>query len=119
ASPSSQNDGALDSTTTPPFTMDGGFPDGANGTLTIFPANQVVNVTYGQQTPTVQFQAILWGLPVAASFAVDRGEVANIVTASGLASPTGQVGGLVKVTATFGAQTATTTLTYVLHLVDD
>ena len=45
------------------FGGDGGFLDGASGTLTIVPANQVVNVTYGQQTPTVQFSAILWGIP--------------------------------------------------------
>ena len=112
----------VDSTTSDSsmFTMgDGGLPDGATGTLTIVPLNQIVNVTYGQQAPTVQFSAILWGSPVAASFAVDRGEVANIVTASGLASPTGVVGGLVHVTAAFGSQTATTTLTYVVQLVDD
>jgi hypothetical protein len=112
----------FDSTSSGPDVMfggDGGFLDGSNGTLTIVPPDQVVNVTYGQQTPTVQFSAILWGSAVTASFSVDRGEVANIVTGSGLASPTGQVGGLVHVTATYGSQTATTTLTYVVHLVDN
>jgi hypothetical protein len=91
----------------------------ATGTLTITPANPTVVVPYGKQSPTVTFVASEGGTNVAASFAIDLGQIGSIVAATGVMTPTGKVGGTANVTATYGSQKATTKVTVVLQLIDN
>ena len=91
----------------------------ASGTLVISPANKSIVVPYGTQAPTVTFTASEGGQNVAASFAIDLGQIGSIVAATGVMTPTGKVGGTANVTATFGAQKATTKVTVVLQLQDN
>ena len=94
---------------------DGAAPFGA---LVIAPANQTIELTYGQSTPTVTYTATMNGTAVAASFAVDRGEIAAIAS-SGVLTPTGKVGGVAHVSATYQGQAAATELTVHVDLVDN
>jgi hypothetical protein len=93
--------------------------DDASGALAIAPANQAIDVDFGKQTPTVQYTATASGHPVAASFSIDRGEIGSIDASTGVMTPTGNVGGVANVTATYQGQTATTQLTVRVHLVDN
>jgi len=88
----------------------------ASSVLTIAPANETIDVTYGQSMPTVQYTATVLGQQVAASFAIDRGEIGSMNASSGLMTPTGNVGGTAHVTATYNGQTASTTVTVRLHM---
>ncbi len=112
------------------FTNDGpsGFtaPDGGTGTgpdvngpLDIAPMNQTIDVTYGQMPDAMQFSASINGYPVGASFAIDRGEIGNIVAATGLLTPSGTIGGTANVSATFGSQRVTTQFTVHIHFLEN
>ncbi len=102
-----------------PSTPDGGssgdssvitFSD-AGPALVVTPANSVLSVVFGQQTPTAQFVATESGIPVEPAWQIDKGEVASI-DGNGLLTPTGNYGGVVTITAkapdgTTGSTTAT------------
>jgi len=96
---------------------DGSGGDGATGPLAISPANSTIVVPFGTQSPTVKFTATAGGQTVNASFSIDLAQIAGIVASTGVMTPTGKVGGTANVTATFGAQTATTKVTVVVQLV--
>jgi len=89
------------------------------GTLTIAPLNQTINVTYGSLAPTVTYHAKVGSTSVAASFSIDLGQVASIDPSTGILIPSGHIGGVANVTATFGSQTATTPITVVIELVQN
>ncbi|HEY8039472.1 MAG TPA: hypothetical protein VIF15_06745, partial [Polyangiaceae bacterium] len=90
--------------------------DDSGGSLVIAPANKTIDVAFGAQSPTVTYSATVFGQPVGASFAIDRGEIGSIDAASGVMTPTGNVGGVAKVTATYNGKTATTQVTVSLHM---
>jgi hypothetical protein len=98
---------------------DGGTGDGATGPLAIAPANKAITVTYGQHTPTVTYTATAGGLSVPASFAIDLGQIGTINPATGVMTPSGRIGGVANVTATFGGQKVSTTITVTLALADN
>ena len=93
------------------------------GPLTISPLNDTIVVTYGQQTPTVAYVAEVQGpgggQVVPASFSIDLGQVATVDPSTGILSPSGVVGGVAHVTATFGGQTASTPITVQVTLVQN
>jgi hypothetical protein len=96
-----------------------GGDGGAIGPLAITPANMVIDVNVGQQTPTVTYAATVFGNAVPASFAIDRGEIGSVNAATGVMTPTGNVGGTANITATYGGQSVATPVTVHLHLVDN
>jgi hypothetical protein len=98
---------------------DGGSGSDVNAPLAISPAQQTIDVVYGGQTPTVTFTATANGSPVAASFAIDRGEIGTIGTSTGILVPSGTVGGTATVTATYGASHVTAQVTVRVHAMDD
>jgi hypothetical protein len=109
-------------------TMTSDAGDGATepltGPLVISPTNQIVTVTYGQQTPGVTYTAYIEqsadaGTEVPASFSIDRGEIGSIVAATGAMTPAGFIGGTAHVTATYGSQTVSTPVTVVIQLVQN
>ncbi len=86
-------------------------------TLQIAPLSPTIDVDAAAPTKTTQaFTATLAGRTVGAVWSIDRGEIGSI-DATGLFTPSGTVGGAVKVTASYGSKTATTTLTVHLHAV--
>jgi hypothetical protein len=91
----------------------------ASGTLLIAPAAQTINVVYGQHSPTITYTATANGASVPATFAIDRGEIASIDAASGVMTPTGSVGGVAHVSATYRGQHASTTVTVHIDLFDN
>jgi hypothetical protein len=93
----------------------GNGPD-VNGPLAIMPADDVIDVTVGQSATNVTFVATINGNTVPASFAIDRGEMGSLVAATGVLTPSGLIGGTANVSATYGGQRVTTTLTVRLHL---
>ena len=101
--------------------LDGG--DGSTpiptGTLTIAPLNSTLTIPYGSSAQTVTFTAQVGGQSVAASFSIDLGQVAAINASTGIATPSGLIGGVAHVTATFGTQSVSTPLTVVLQLADN
>ncbi len=91
---------------------DGGG-DGATllqGPLVITPPTPSVSVTTGQAPPTVPFQATVGGTPTSVAWGIDRGELGTI-SASGVFTPAGTLGGTATITAVYGSQKATTTVT--------
>jgi hypothetical protein len=93
-------------------------PD-VNGPLAIAPADDVVDVTFGQAAQVVQFTATINGYSVPASFAIDRGEIGSLVAATGVLTPSGAIGGKANVSATYGSQRVTTAITIRLHFVQN
>jgi Tol biopolymer transport system component len=93
-----------------------GPTDAPNGTLSILPADSVIDVP---PTATVQFQAFEKGnaTPVAATWSIDSPAIGSI-DATGLFTPRGDVGGVLTVFAERGGRTATTTLTVRAHVSD-
>lgn len=91
----------------------------AGTAFAIAPLDQTIDVAFGQKTPTLQYSATIGGTPVHASFAIDRGEIADIDAASGVMTPGGKLGGKAKVTATYQNQQVTTSVTVRLHLVQN
>ncbi len=107
-----------------PFCVAGGCSSTPpTGPLTISPLNDSISVTYGQQTPTVAYvaeiQASGGGQVVPASFSIDLGQVAAIDPSTGILTPSGVVGGVAHVTATFGGQMATTSITVKVTLLQN
>ncbi len=91
--------------------IDGGGSGGTSQTqgFNVTPADQqVISVPFGTNAPTVSFNATFNGSPVAAGWAVDRGDIGTITLGNaetGVFTPTGKVGGLVKVTAGLNGET--------------
>ena len=85
-----------------------------SGLLTISPLNQTLNVTYGQPQPMVTYQAAWNGTPVAASFSIDRGELADVNAATGVLTPKATLGGSGIVTASYQGYQASTPVTILL-----
>ncbi len=93
--------------------LDAAPGDGATslkGLLTITPLAPSVTVTTGQTSSTIQFTASVGGTPTTVAWGIDRGELGTI-SATGLFTPAGTLGGTAKITAAYGSQTATTTIT--------
>jgi hypothetical protein len=71
-------------------------------------AQQVLDVAINAQTPTVSYTATVDGSPANAGWTVDKGNI-GIVAAGPSSSaefvPSGKAGGVVKLTASLGAQT--------------
>ncbi|HEV3021083.1 MAG TPA: hypothetical protein VGX76_01395, partial [Pirellulales bacterium] len=82
----------------------------STGDLLIQPAAPVLNVTAGQQMPTVTFTASYMGAQTDAVWNIDRGELGTISPA-GVFTPSGNFGGTANVTATHASLTGMTTVT--------
>ncbi|MGD0526742.1 MAG: Ig-like domain-containing protein [Polyangiaceae bacterium] len=82
-----------------------------SGPLAIAPTNATLSVPFGTQTPTVTFTATAGGVSVPASFTIDLGQIATIGASSGLLTPSGVIGGVAHVQATFGGQSVSTAIT--------
>jgi predicted small lipoprotein YifL len=91
----------------------------ANGPLVISPANKAIDVNYGQTMPRVTYTASIGGATVHASFAIDLGQIGSIDASTGVMTPTGRIGGTANVTATYGAQKASTQVTVRIHMSDN
>jgi hypothetical protein len=109
------------------FTGSGGTGGLPVSSLAISPQNPVLDVTVvdGMVTSVklgnvvenpLTFTATEGGSPVQATWSLDRGELGALVAASGAFTPSANVAGTGKVTATFGSDQATTTLTVSLHV---
>jgi hypothetical protein len=97
---------------------DGGEEGSVQGVLVIGPLAPTLTVVSGSPIPTQQFSATLNGHPPnAVTWALDRSDLGSI-SAAGLFTPTGSVGGLASVTAVVGGQTATTIITVNLQMTD-
>lgn len=71
-------------------------------------ALQTITVAVGSQTPTVEFAATLNGKPIDAGWSVDNGAAATVSASTGKTitfSPTGKLGGVVKVLAGLNGKT--------------
>ena len=88
------------------------------GTLVIQPANPVINVTItngNAAVAPVTFTALNNGTTqVAATWTLDRGELGNMIAASGLFTPSGSVAGVGKIIASYGGTIASTTVTILI-----
>jgi hypothetical protein len=100
----------------PSLLGDAGGGDAPSGPLAIAPMNLSIPVAYGTQTPTVTFTATAGGVPAPASFSIDLGQIGTIGTSSGVLTPTGLVGGIAHVTATYGSQSVSTAITVTINL---
>jgi hypothetical protein len=97
----------------------GSAPIVPNGPLTITQVNQTLNVTIGSAAPTLQYAAFVGGTPVSASWSIDRGELGTLNIATGGFTAGETVGGTAHVTASYGSETTTTTVTVSLHLIEN
>jgi hypothetical protein len=88
----------------------------AQGTLAISPLAPVLTAITGKAPPTQQFKATVNGQPATVAWSFDRGEL-GLIDAAGLFTASGTYGGVGHVTATYGSQKATTTLTINLQTV--
>src|SRR6185437_1893422 len=79
--------------------------------LTISPMNPTYVVTVGSPVPTEKLTARDGKTKVDAAWSVDRGEIGSIGASTGVFTPTGNVAGVVTVTAALGKLTATTKVT--------
>jgi hypothetical protein len=88
-------------------------PFDANQPLVISPANVTVQVKLGQSPtiPTQAFTATYGGALVAPQWTVDRGEIGAIDVASGVFTPTANLGGVATITAAYQGHMATTHVT--------
>ena len=90
---------------------DGGGPVTS---ISIIPASPIVDVTIDNgviTTAPLTLTAVSnQNAPVAANFAIDRGELGKLVASTGIFTASGNVSGTGSVTATFGNLTATTPL---------
>lgn len=84
---------------------------GQQGLLSIMPLAPIVNVVTGQPLPTAQFTAYLGTTKTAVVWSIDRGELGTIGTTTGLFTAAGTIAGTGNITATYGSQKATTTIT--------
>ena len=93
--------------------------DAPTGAMAITPANLKIAVPYGASAPTVTYKATVGGLSVPASFAIDLGQIGVIDAATGVMTPSGKIGGVANVTATFGGQKVMTSLTVTVEMSDN
>ncbi len=82
----------------------------SSGTLTISPPSALVTVQTGQSLPTEQFQALLDGQPISATWSISRGEIGS-VDGTGLFSTVGQTGGTASINAMVQGQKAVAQIT--------
>ncbi|MCA9644769.1 MAG: hypothetical protein H6718_21425 [Polyangiaceae bacterium] len=91
--------------------IDGGGSGGTSQTqgFQVTPTDQqVIQVPFGTNAPTVSFDATFNGSPVGVGWAVDRGDIGSITLGTaetGVFTPTGKVGGLAKITAGLNGET--------------
>lgn len=91
--------------------IDGGGSGGTSQTqgFQVTPTDQqVIQVPFGTNAPTVSFDATFNGSPVAVGWAVDRGDIGSVTLGAaetGVFTPSGKVGGLVKVSAGLNGET--------------
>ncbi len=116
---STNDDGPGGRSDAPSLLGDGASNDGLSGTLTISPANTSIAVPYGTHAPTVTFTAAMGGVPVPASFSIDLGQIGLVSAATGVLTPSGLIGGVAHVTATFGGQKASTPITVTVTLAEN
>ncbi len=81
------------------------------GDFAISPLDSIIDYVSGEALPTLQFSATSGGAAVEAVWFVDRIEIGTIDPTTGLFSVTGNVAGVVNVTARYGNLEATTTVT--------
>jgi len=98
------------------FNIDSTPVDPDATTLTIEPADSVLDVTVGGAIPTLTNVAKSNGTPVAVAWGIDRGEIGTINVSSGVFTPSGTVGGRANITATYGTKKATTSVTVRLKM---
>jgi hypothetical protein len=103
-----QTDATLPPILVPPGTLSDGATGDALEGLVISPSSVTLAVTLGTTPliPTQQFSATFGGIPIAAQFTTDKGQIGTIGVASGLYTP-GSLGGTATVTATYQTSTAT------------
>lgn len=89
----------------------------AAGELVIVPADPVLTATLDSPHPSVTFQATLRGSAIAARWSFDRAELGS-VDETGRFSASGEVGGVGRVSASFGGVTATTSVSVNLELTE-
>jgi hypothetical protein len=92
---------------------DGSAGDGQailQGMLAVTPTTATVTVTTGQAIMPVQFTATVGNVQTAVGWGVDRGEI-GMINSSGLFTPSGNIGGTATITAVYGSQKVTTTVT--------
>jgi hypothetical protein len=92
----------------------GSGTDGPQGLFAIAPLMPTVTVVTGQPLPTVAFTATVAGTETGAAWSIDRGELGTI-SALGVFTPSGTIGGVGNITADYGSQTATTTISVVIQ----
>jgi hypothetical protein len=78
--------------------------------LAIMPLTPTVTVTSGQPAPTVPFTATVNGVVMSVAWTVDRGELGTI-DQNGVFTPSGVIGGTANVSAIYGGQKVSTTVT--------
>ena len=83
--------------------------------VSISPIDPKVTVESGKPLPTVQFTAMLDGKEITATWVLEQVEY-GAISATGLFTPSGKVGGVVKVGATVNKQTTATTITINLKM---
>ncbi len=88
---------------------------GEAATLTITPTDPQLVIESGKPVPTVQLVARLGGPAVTAQWSLEQGALGSI-TGSGLFTPSGNLAGQTKVTASVGSLSAGTTITVLLKL---
>jgi hypothetical protein len=98
------------------FNLDAAPVDPDAASLSIEPADQIIDVTVGGTIPTISYVAKASGAPVAVAWAIDRGEIGALAVSTGVFTPTGNLGGKATITATYGAKKATTTVTVRLKM---
>ncbi len=99
------NDGATGNDAT--INTDSGNGDSATGFDVQPNTLQTISVPFGSNAPTVTFNATQNGQPAAVGWALDRGDIGTVTTgsaASGVFTPSGTVGGVVKVIAGLSGQ---------------
>ncbi len=116
---SSDDDGSLGKPDGPTLLGDAGSTDGPTGPMAIAPANTSIAVPYGTHAPTVTFTATVGGVQVPASFSIDLGQIGLIGASTGVMTPSGLIGGVANVTATFGAQKVSTPITVTVEMTNN
>jgi hypothetical protein len=95
---------------------DGGDSGLMQGMLAIMPNMPIVTVSSGQPAQPVQFTATVGGMTTNVAWGIDRGELGTI-SQTGLFTPSGNIGGTATITAVYGGQRVSTTITVNLSIV--
>ena len=94
---------------------DGG--PGSISALAIFPVTVTIDAIRGQPAKTQQYSASSGGAAVSPSWSIDRSEI-GAISATGLFTPTGKIGGTATITAAYMGRTATATVTVKVHVTE-